>query len=312
MSVQTILGSGGTIGKLLAKDLKKYTDEIRLVARNPQKINETDELKTADLLKAVEVMEAVDGSDIVYMTAGLPYFAKVWERDWPVVVKNIIEACSKHQSKLVFFDNMYMYDKDHLNRMDENTPINPPSRKGKVRADIAKMVMDADQKGEIKALIARSADFYGPGIDRNGMVREMIFKNLAAGKKANWLCSLDYKHSVTYTPDAAKATAILGNSEKAYGQIWHLPTAGNPPTGGEWIEMIAEEMKAKPKSQVATKIIVSFLGWFTPIMREMKEMLYQYDRDYVFDSSKFEKEFDFTPTTYEEGIRQIVTSDYSS
>ena len=164
----------------------------------------------------------------------------------------------------------------------------------------------------LSALIARCADYYGPGIERNGMLREMVFEKLANDKKANWLCSDKYKHSFTYTVDAGKATALLGNTEDAYNQIWHLPTAPNPFTGKQWIENIAKALGKKPRYQVAPKYMVQIMGWFVPIMKEMVEMLYQYDRDYVLDSSKFVKRFNFTPTPYADGIREIVNKDYSS
>ncbi len=308
--MQTILGSGGIISVELAKVLPSYTDKIRLVSRNPEKVNDTDELMTGDLTIAEDVMKAVEGSDVVYLTVGLKYSTKVWESTWPKIVQNVISACKKHNAKLVFFDNIYMYDPDHLDHMDENTPVNPGSKKGMVRARIAKMIMDESENGNLTALIARSADFYGPGIEKNGMMREMIFKEFAAGGKANWLCSVEYQHSVTYTPDAAKATALLGNTEDAYNQVWHLPTAPNPPTAREWIETIANEMSVEPKFQVAPRFLVRVMGLFIPIMKEMVEMLYQFDRDYIFDSSKFEKRFGVKPTPYSEGIKRIVESDY--
>jgi len=93
--------------------------------------------------------------------------------------------------------------------------------------------------------------------------------------------------------------------------VWHLPTAPNPLTGKQWIEAIAKEMGVQPKFQVATKFIVRLMGLFIPIMHEMNEMMYQYDRDYVFDSSKFEQRFGIVPTCYQEGIREIVKADYS-
>ncbi|MDX1667556.1 MAG: hypothetical protein R3350_10015, partial [Saprospiraceae bacterium] len=166
------------------------------------------------------------------------------------------------------------------------------------------------KKGQLTALIARSADFYGPGIEDTSLLTEMVFKNLAAGKKANWLMRLDKKHSFTYTPDAGKAVALLGNTPEAFNQVWHLPTASHPPTGKEWIEMIGREMGVQPKIQPAGKWTVRLLGLFIPVMREMKEMLYQYDRDYIFDSSKFEKRFPLEPTPYPEGIREIIRRDY--
>lgn len=308
--MQTILGAGGTIGTELAKALPKYTDQIRLVSRNPEKVNPEDQLHPADLLKAEEVEKAVAGSDVVYLTVGLPYNIKVWASQWVPLMKNVIGACEKHQAKLVFFDNIYMYDPNHLAPMNEETPINPPSKKGKVRAKVAKMVTDEVAEGRLTALIARSADFYGPGIEGSSMLTETVFNNLAQGKKADWLGGLDYKHSFTYTPDAGKATALLGNTPEAYGQVWHLPTAPVPPTGREWVAAIARELGVDAKSRVAPKWMVRIIGLFNPVMKEMVEMMYQYDRDYVFDSSKFEKHFDFQPTPYEAGIKHIVAMDY--
>lgn len=309
--MQTILGSGGAIGVELAKALKEYTSQIRLVSRNPKKVNETDKLFKADLLNPNEVNDAVKGSSIVYVTVGFPYNFKIWKDCWPKFTENVIDACITHNCKLVFFDNIYMYDPDHLNGMNEETPINPPSKKGKIRAQIADMILSKVKEGKLTALIARSADFYGPGIKNTSMLTETVFKPLSSGKKANWMASLNFKHSFAYTPDAAKATALLGNSEKAYNQVWHLPTAKNPYTGREWIEAIAKEMGVKPKTQTATKFIVRILGLFIPLMREMPEMMYQYDRDYVFNSDKFDKHFDFKVTPYSDGIKEIVQSDYS-
>jgi len=308
--MQTILGSGGVIGRELAKALTNYTKDIRLVSRNPQKVNNQDELFVADLLKAEEVSKAVEGSSVVYLTVGIQYSAAIWERDWPIIISNVIEACKQHNCKLVFFDNIYMYDVNYLDGMTEETPINPCSRKGKVRAKISQMILGEIATGSLTALIARSADFYGPGIEQNCMLTESVFKPLSLGKKASWLMSVRYKHSFTYTPDVGEATALLGNTDDAYGQIWHLPTAKNPFIGKQWVEEIAKALNTKPKYMVAPKFVVSIMGLFMPIMKEIKEMLYQYDRDYVFHSDKFESRFEMKPTDYIDGIKEIVEKDY--
>jgi nucleoside-diphosphate-sugar epimerase len=307
---QTILGSGGAIGKELAKALTEFTTDIRLVSRNPVKVNPGDELISADLLNPTELENSVKGSSIVYVTVGFPYSLKVWKSSWPIFIDNVIDACKKQGCKLVFFDNIYMYHPNFLNGMTEETPVGPSSKKGEVRAEIANKILKEIEKGTITALIARSADFYGPGIQNTSVLTETVFKPLSLGKKASWMSSVDYKHSYTYTPDAGKATALLGNSEDAFNQVWHLPTAANPMTGKEWIETIAAEMGVKPRFQVATKLIVKAMGLFVPVMREMPEMMYQYDRDYVFSSAKFEDRFELKPLPYAEGIREIVKSDY--
>lgn len=308
--MQTILGSGGAIGIELARSLKKFTSEIRLVSRNPKKVHPTDEIMVADLLNAAEVRKAVEGSSVVYLTAGLPYDLKIWKKKWPEIISNVIAACKEFQAKLVFFDNIYMYDENYLDGMTEESPINPPSNKGRVRAKIAGMIMDEVNEGRLKALIARSADFYGPGIKKTSILNEMVIKPLSRKKKAVWMSSLDYKHSFTYTPDAGKATAILGNTEDAYNQVWHLPTASDPLTGKEWIMAVGREMGVEPGYRIAPWWFVRIVGLFVPVMKEMVEMMYQYDRDYVFDSTKFENYFDFTPTSYLEGIRKTVRTDY--
>jgi nucleoside-diphosphate-sugar epimerase len=225
-------------------------------------------------------------------------------------MKNVIKACKQHNTKLVFFDNIYMYDKNSLNPITEDAPINPPSEKGKVRAEIAEMLLNEIKSGNLKALIARCADFYGPNIKNTSLLTETVFKNLSQGKKANWLGSVKFKHTFTYTPDAGKATALLGNTDSAYGEVWHLPTAPNPFTGEEWIKNIAEELGVEARYQVAPKFLVRIIGLFQPIMKEIVDMMYQYDRDYVFDSSKFEKRFEFTPTSYTEGIKNIVDVEF--
>ena len=304
--MQTIIGAGGAIGVELARALTVYTTDIRLVSRDPRKVNETDNLYPADVLDTDALKEAIRGSEIVYVTVGFPYSYKVWKKNWPAFIRSLLSACEREDCKLVFFDNVYMYDKEHLSPMTEETPVNPPSRKGEVRRVLADMILNS----RVKALIARSADFYGPSISTS-LLTETVFKPLSAKKTANWLVNDQCKHSFTYTPDAGKATALLGNTEKAYGQVWHLPTAGNPPTGKQWVETIAHSLGTTPKYRVVSPLMVRLLGLFMPIMRETHEMLYQYDRDYVFDSSKFEKDFAFRPTSYEEGIREILKIDYT-
>ena len=303
--MQTILGSGGAIGSLLAKELLKYTDKVRLVARNPQKVNDADELFKADLTNASEVLKSVEGSEVVYLCVGLPYQLKVWQQQWPAVMQNTINACIQHKAKLVFIDNVYMYSQDAIPHMTEESPLNPPSQKGKIRLQIAQMLMDEVANGTLTALIARSADFYGPDV-KTSVLKISVFDNFQKGKKAMWLSDATKIHSFTYTPDIAKATALLGNTADAYGQVWHLPTSTEKLTGIDFIKMIAAEMKVKPAFNTFSKFMISALGLFLPILRELKEMQYQNDQNYFFDSSKFQQRFGISGTNYADGVKEIV------
>lgn len=300
---QTILGAGGAIGTPLAKELRGYTDKIRLVSRHPQPVNATDELFPADLSVATQVNEAVKDSDVVYLTVGFKYSRKVWRVRWPRLMRAVINACTTHQAKLVFFDNVYMYDPDHLGRMSETTPVRPTSQKGRTRAVVAQMLMKHVEQGNLTALIARSADIYGP---RNSMLVEMVYKRLARRKRALWIANIDKTYTPTFTSDAARATAMLGNTPDAYNQVWHLPTDRTPLSVRKWIEMFAENLGVDSKVTVLPTWSLSVLGLFMPIMREIKELSYQYDRDYIFDSRKFEQRFKVTPTAPDKGVRWIV------
>jgi nucleoside-diphosphate-sugar epimerase len=302
--MQTILGSGGIIGSHLAASLPTYTDKVRLVSRTPKTVIGNEELFPADLTQRDMVMKAVKGSDVVYLTAGLQYSIKVWQDQWPSLMQNVIDACKVHNAKLVFFDNVYMYGKVN-GWMTEATPYNPCSRKGEIRAKIAGLIIDETKKGNLTALIARSADFYGP-LTPNSFLNMMVFNNLVKGKNAQLMISKELKHSFTYTPDAGKATALLGNTASAFNQTWHLPGDMNVLTLNEIVKLAAKEQGIDPKITILPKWMIRMAGLFNPIIKESVEMLYQYDSDYLFDSTKFDTAFKFEKVTYEEGIRKSM------
>ncbi len=317
MKTQTILGAGGAIGRPLATELRNYTDRVRLVSRNPKKIHPEDELISADLTDADAVLNAVKGSEVVYLTAGLTYTVKIWQAQWPVIMKNVISACKTHKAKLVFFDNIYMYSGKDLSNITEGLPIDPPSKKGAVRAEIAQMVLDAHNRGDIQGLIARSADFYGPGTGAVSVLNDLVFDKISRGKTANWLGDPKYRHSFTYVPDAARATALLGNTPDAFhtdssvdGEVWHLPTHPDALTGKEWVEEVARQCGTKPKVRSVGRGMLKLMGLFVPIMRELVEMMYQYEQDYVFSSAKFDRRFGKMATAYRTGITDALRADH--
>lgn len=305
--MQTILGANGSVGKVLAKELMNYTNEIKLVSRNPKKINDSDILMKADLLNPALLDEAVKGSEVVYVTIAFEYKSSVWKDNWPKFMFNLIQSCKKYNSKIVFVDNMYMYDPKYLSNMTEETPINPISEKGKIRAQITKMLSDAIDKKEVTALFARSADFYGPNVE-NSALTLTVYKNLLKNKNPQWIGKLDVIHSFTNINDIGKSVALLGNTKDAFNQVWHLPTTDEKLLTRNWIEIFMNEMNMKKNIQSIPVWAIGPLGIFIPILKELKEMAYQFDRDYFFNSDKFNKQFNFTPISPLEGIKEIINS----
>ncbi len=302
---QTILGAGGAIGTELAKSLKDFTNDIRLVSRNPKKINPGDELFPADLTKKEQIDKSVKDSEIVYVTIGFEYSTKIWQKLWVPFIANVIDACLKYNVKLVFFDNVYAIGGNYIKHITENSPISPSSNKGQVRAEVDKLIIDAVEKRNLQAIIARAPDFFSEFKEKS-LLMNLVYDNLVKGKKAQWFCNAKVVHTIGYAPDLAKGTAMLGNSSDAYNQIWNLPTDPEKITGEQWIKLFADEMKASDKYQVLPKWGLKLLGVFVPILREMYDMSYQYDRDYYFDSSKFNSRFNFTPTKNKIAVKQTI------
>jgi nucleoside-diphosphate-sugar epimerase len=305
--MQTILGANGVIGQELSKHLSQYTTQIRQVSRNPKKVNAGDETVSADLLNYEQTERAVAGSEIVYLMVGLKYDTKTWQKQWPTVMRNAIDACKKHGSKLVFFDNVYSYGYTQ-GAMTEKTPFNPNSKKGEVRARIATMLLDEMKQQNIQAMIVRSADFYGPGALLS-LTHSTVTTRLKAGKSPQWIGDPKTVHTFTYTPDAGKTVAVLGNSPSAYNQTWHALTSKQIITGEDYVRMACESI-GRPYKGVTKipKLGVKTLGLFVPVLREFVEMMYQFENDYIFDSSKAETFMGIAATSYADGIKATMSS----
>ena len=303
--MQTILGAGGGAGTEITRELSNYTKEIRVVSRNPKKVNDIDQLFKADLTDPKQLDEAVKGSDVVYVTIAFQYNIKVWRELWPKFMKNLIEACSKHKTKIVFVDNVYMYDPKYLSEMTEETPINPVAEKGKVRAEVARMLMDAVEKNKVEAIIARAPDFYGPGVT-GSMLYQSVYLNLLKNKNPQWLGRLEVIHSFIYSKDIGKSVALLGNTRDAYNQVWHLPTTDQKLRNRQWIELMMKAMNKQKNIQTMPDWMISISGIFVPILKELQDVGYQFKQNYFFNSSKFNKRFNFTPTTPDRGVGEII------
>jgi len=302
----TILGAGGAIGNELVKLLAARNQPFRLVGRNPREAPGAAKTLAADLTDRGQTIRAVAGSSVVHLLVGLQYDHKVWQEMWPRVMSNAIEACKRASAKLIFFDNVYMYGKVS-GPMTEETPFNPCSKKGEIRAQIATTLINEWRSGALTGMIARAADFYGPDT-RNGVPNVLVFEPFARKQKASWLVNDSVPHSYTYTPDAARSLVQLAERASAWNQTWHVATTPNPLTGKEFITLAAKECGVTPKYRVLSRPMIRIAGWFNPLVGESYEMLYQSDSPYLFDSSKFAREFGFPGTSYADGIRTTAGS----
>ena len=305
--MQTILGASGQIGRELALSLKRdFISDIRLVSRNPAKVNDTDQLFSADLLDPAQTDKAVEGSGTVYLTAGLPMDTRLWVEQWPGIMRNVIEACARHQARLVFFDNTYMYPQTAVPQT-EDAPFQPYGEKGRVRAAIAQALLEAMAQQRVQAMICRAPEFYGPGITQS-ITNTTVIDNLRAGKKAKVFLRDDRLRTLIYTPDASSAMALLGNTADAYGQTWHLPCDDGRLNYRQFIELAAGIFGGEPRYTVLKRWQLDLAGLFSSRLRDAAELLPRYEVDNIFVSDKLKRRFpEFPVTTFREGLGNIAS-----
>lgn len=273
--MQTILGAGGQIGDELARELHRaHTHDIRLVSRHPRTVNDTDQLVQGDLMDAASTSAAVVGSDIVYLTVGLPMDSALWERSFPTMMANTIAACREHQSKLVFFDNTYMSPRTPAPQTEE-TAFAPVGRKATVRAQIAEMVLSEIDAGTIEAA---------------GRARECTHEAEP---------DLDPRCQPRHGPGGEHARCVRADVA--------------PPDRPAPSDLRGADCRGirchGPSDRLHHDAVVALpcRGAFVPAVREAEELLPRYRQDNIFDCSKFATRLpQFEVTPYREGVRRLV------
>lgn len=304
--MQTVLGANGQIAEGLTRYLHdNVTGDIRLVSRKPGRLHATDQLFPADLMDADATADAVAGSDIAYLTVGLPIDSTLWEQRFPVMMANTIAACEEHGTKLVFFDNTYMYPRTSVPQV-EDTRFQPVGRKATVRARIADMLREEIGAGRIEAVICRAPEFYGPGKTKS-LTNSAVFDRIKQGKRPMIPVNAHTRRTLIWTPDASRGMGLIGNTPDAYGQTWHLPTDPERITYAQMIDIASDVTGRDIRYTTVPEIAFKVGGWFNPAVKEASELLPRYREDNIFDSSKFATRFpEFRITTYRGGITEIL------
>jgi nucleoside-diphosphate-sugar epimerase len=305
-SLHTVLGASGAIGRAVINELTQLQLPVRAVERNVT--HPSLETKAANLLNLQEARAAIAGSSHVYLCIGLPYRASVWTRQWPIVMQNVIDACAAAHASLIFFDNVYLYGPPPLSvPFDETHAQLPETKKGKIRKQINDLLVQAFQQGIISGVIGRSADFYGP-YAVNGPLYISFLERMMKGKAPQSLYPLNVPHTYAFTGDLAKALVTLAQNSSSYGQAWHLPV-GRPITLNELTDIFNQVLDTTFRTTQLPALLQQILSLFIPPIREVREMLYQFESPYVMSYEKFQRRFpDFQTTSYEEGIRIMIDS----
>jgi nucleoside-diphosphate-sugar epimerase len=302
--LHVVLGTGA-IGRATMEELVRRGKTVRMVNRSGVMAETPDgvEVVTSDLYDPAKVKEVTQGAKVVYQCAQPRYTE--WPQKFPPLQQAIIDGLTGSGAKLVIVENLYMYGATNGTPMTEDTPHKAHTRKGKTRSDMSKAALEVHRVGKVRVAIGRGSDYFGPwGTDSS--MGGIVFYRLLQGKSAQIAGSASMPHTVTYIPDFGKALVILGKREEADGQAWHVPNDMPRITQGKLVQMVADEIGSKARIQAAGKFMMSMLGLFVPELKESVEMLYEFERPFIVDSSKFEKTFGMKATPLQEAIRETV------
>ena len=305
MSTKHVVLGTGAIARAIAEELIKRGEAVRMVNRSG-KMDEVPagvEVVASDLYDPTQVKEVTRGAEVVYQSAQPHYYE--WPEKFPPLQKSILEGLTGSNAKLVLVENLYIYGEVNGKSITEAMPYNAHTRKGQVRAELSEAALAAHRAGKLRVTIGRGSDYFGPwGTDSS--MGSVVFHRLLAGKAAQVGGSTTMPHTHTYIPDFGKALVILGERAEADGLAWHVPNDMPRVTQGEMIQMVAEAAGTTPKTQVAGKLVMSVLGLFVPELKETVEMLYEFEKPFVVDSSKFEKTFGMQATPLKDAIKTTV------
>jgi len=302
-ALHVVFGTG-PLGLAVMRELRRYGKAVRMVNRS-SRVRFAKDLQTQvggiDAGDAAQSREACEGAAVVYHCIGLPY--PRWS-EFARIAAGIVEGAASAGAKLVYADNLYAYGQVDR-RMTEDFAPSAATKKGRIRAGIAQTLLNAHNAGKVRVAIGRGSDFFGPYVTDAAMMGTRVFGRALAGKAAQVIGNPDRLHTYTFIDDFGKALVTLGERNEALGKAWHVPSAPATTTRA-FVDKVYGELGQRPKLSKTPRFAIALLGRFDENLRELKEMLYQFERDFVMDSGRFESTFGTQPTPLRNSIRQTL------
>lgn len=298
-----VVFGAGQIGSQVAPRLLAAGHRVRQIRRTGgSTVNGRLETRGGDLTDLRFAEEAARGATALIHCAVPAYHQ--WGELLGPVNEGVLHAAKTSKAPLVVLDNLYGYGRPD-GPLRETSPVAPISRKGEFRAKVAQRLLDAHRAGEARVAIARAADFYGPGIALAGIFGERFMRRATKGKSAECFGPPELPHSYAFAPDVAEGLVTLATSEKAWGEIWHLPVAPAESTR-DVVARFGRELGVPLETSVLPVFVLHVLGLFVPAAKELIEMRYQWQVPFVLDDSKFRSAFGAEATSFDTGVAATV------
>lgn len=299
--LHVVVGGSGAIGGAVIDELVRRGRRVRSVSRREASAPPGVELRTADLADPAQAAAAIAGAAVVYHCAAPAYTR--WVEEFTGLQANVADAAEATGAKLVALENLYMYGPVD-GPMRESTPTAATGKKGSLRARLSQDLLRRHAERRLRVAIGRASDYYGPrGV--NSAVGDQFFAAIAAGKRPRWMGRLDQPHMLSFLPDIASGLVTLGERPEAEGEVWHLPVSPAL-TGAEWADRTGRIVGREIHPSAVSRPMVVALGVVMPLLRELRETLYQWEHPWVVDDTKFRAAFGAAATDVDESIRRTL------
>jgi nucleoside-diphosphate-sugar epimerase len=303
MALHVVVGKG-PVGMTTAAALVERGHQVRVLSRSGGPSTDAVEHRQVDAADAEALAAASRGAAALYNAVNPAYHR--WPTDWPPVAAALLGAAERTGAVLVTMGNLYVYGRPS-GPMSPSSPLAAVDSKGRVRLAMWTDALAAHRAGRVRVAEARAADFVGPQVPAGSshLVRQL--PTIRAGRRAWVVGDPDVPRSWAYLPDVAETLATLGTDERAWGRAWHVPSAP-PRSQRQAIGDLATalQLPAVPVSGLPWPLL-SAVGLFVPMMREVVGVRHQFDQPFVIDSTGTTATFGLTATPWDEVVRATVT-----
>lgn len=304
---ETLVMGLGPVGRAVMEALVARGDRVRVAQRSqPKELPPGVGFTPCDVLDGEAVRRAMEGASQLVLAIGFPYDGKLWRTAWPAAMRNVVAAAEATGTRVVFVDDMYMLGPQDA-PLTEDMPLTSQGVKPAVRAEVTRIWQAAAAAGRLKLAALRCPDFYGPGVGLSH-IGDAGFGRLAQGKPAFLIAPPDMPHDFAYVPDIARAVlSLLDAPDDVYGQAWNMPCAPTR-TPREILALGAAALGVAPKVRALPLAVLPLLGLAVPMLREIAEMRFLFDRTYRVDARKFAARFWSDVTPFEVGAPAAARS----
>ena len=299
--LHVVIGASGGTGQVIVRELHAAGRSIRAVNRSGRlPVASGVEVVAADATDAAQMRRVCAGATVVYNCVNPPFLR--WREMFPAAVDGVLAGAAAADAVLVFADDTWMYGRVTA-PMTEDTPHRPVSAKGVLRAWLAERVLAAHHRGDVRTVIGRAGELYGPAVE--SLLGRNLFGAALAGGTARWLGRLDQPVTPAFVDDFARSLVTLAEHPEAYGAVWHAPHP-EPTTGRGFIDSIFAAAGARSRVTAHGPATVRALGLVSPIAREGAEMIYQFTMPFVVDGTRYQDAFGVKATPVDEAVQATL------